>query len=162
MTESNGLGSKGLIIAVTMLIIVGSVTAFVVTQAWNTMNPNPYETDRIYSFEGEMDGKACTGSGIMKFKNESGVWHLYSLDYTLETTTAKQIYHLGVLFNEKDTPDPSLYEYLGERTVDDVGLSLWKAVDSGIEYVMYVGDKCSIVQLDIVSEDLNIIGHRTS
>jgi len=162
MAEQTAFGGKPIVIALVMLIVVGSVMMFVVMEAWNTINPNPYEVPRTYTFEGEMNGEPCTGEGVMTFKNESEVWHVYSLDYTLSTATVSEKHHFGVLFNASDIPDPDLYEYLGTKTVEGMELGLWKGEDSGIGYVMYVGDKCSIIQLDIVSEGLNIIGHRVS
>jgi len=157
--RSESTGSKAIVLMFCVLLIMGSVSVFLVFEAMNAKNPDPYMTVREYVFEGEMYGEACTGDGTISNKPENNNYHLYSLDYTLRTSDREETYQFGILFGLDDRPDQSLYEYVGTITIEDKELSVWKGDKSGMVYTMYIGDRCAVEKLLIESDNHYAEGH---
>jgi len=159
MTDTEKLGKNGLAIAFVVLLVISSVMVFLVVQAWTANNPDPYQQTREYTFEGTLDDSECLGTGTCTFSPESYVYHLYSVEITVESADAKEEIQFPVLFGEDDLPDSSDHAYEGEVLIDDQIYTIWKGERPGFVYTIYVGEKCVMGQIEIDSDNMHITGY---
>ena len=157
--QNDSMGSKATVVLFCVLLIMGSVMFFLLFEAMNAKNPDPYMASHEYTFEGEIYGEICTGSGTIVNTPENANAHLYSLEYTLQSAVVRESFQFGILFGLDDRPDSSIYSYVGTETIGEKELSVWKGEKSSLEYIMYIGEKCTIEKLLIESDDHHVAGY---
>ncbi len=148
-----------MVLAFTMLLIIGSVTVFIVNETWRNSNPDTYDVSYDYSFEGTMYGEDCTGEGKTSLVPESGSYHLYEMRGHVHSNTLTDEIKLGVMFDSDDSPSSDVYTFISQSTAMGETVDIWTYEESGTTYTLYVGDSCRIIQIEIVSEDHDIVGH---
>jgi len=151
-------GGKGAAVVLVLLLMAGSVGIFLIGQVLNSVNPDPYNFSEDYTFTGTLDDRICTGTGSTRFCPENDNYHLYQFDITVSSVSRTENMSIALIFDKDDTMVSNIYKHIGKDLVDGVQVDVYDYGNNGIDYRLYVGEKCRLIKIDITAEDRDIVG----
>ncbi len=148
-----------MIIAFVGLLIMGTITIFIMMQAVGNLNPDPHIHNDDYVFEGTLNGYECTGKGVSEYSNETSAEYLYSVTYILESLKEKESFQFGIFFKLDESMDPRYYQDMGTEELDGETVHVWKRAESDTTYTFWVGQYCTVMKMHIQSDRVDVIGN---
>jgi len=144
--------SKIVIVILAVFLMAGSVGLYAMSMLLSETNPDVRELPHEYDVEGTLDGSICFGEGKTIFIPESEVQHIYSFYYDVADGGATYSGDFVIAFDKYDRPADNIYDYEGEGKILDVDVTIWSFDHKGSHIQFYVGEKCLIYMLNIVSD----------
>ena len=159
MNES--LGTKGTAILFCMLLLMGSITMFILYEGWMAMNPDPRDESHGYTFNGTLDDEECSGTGRIDYTPEAGKYRLYALNISVHSQTSSKDIRVGLMFDSNNDLDSDIYTLEGTTEKDGVDLKIWSYSEKGIDYRFYVGELCLVHSITLTNDNLELNGSLT-
>ena len=150
--------SKILIVVFAFILMMGSVTMFIIGSGLLGNIDDPHKSTYTYTFEGMMDGAVCTGDGRTEYTPENVSSHLYTMYFTLRSSAEEKGFKIGLLFDSDDMPSSSLYEYMGETVIGEQVAKDWIHREKGMTYVISVVEHCKVLRITINADDMDVVG----
>jgi len=158
---NDSLGSKGTAILLCTLILMGSVTMFILYESWTAMNPDPRNESHDYSFSGTLGDEYCSGTGRTDYTPEAGQYRLYTLNISVHSQITSKDIRTGLMFDEDNDLDSDIYTFEGTTAEDGIELKIWSYSENGLDYRFYVGELCVVHLITVQSDDFEIKGSLT-
>ena len=144
---------NSLIIAMLIaLLMVGTLSVYSISELNQTMDP--HESEHFYIVSATMDGHEYTGEGTATYTPENTNYHVYS--YNLDIGSAGK-HSFGMIFLQDDTPDPTIYTYIGPSMIDGHEISIWEQINEETEYRFYVSKYCTVERAEIITDSMKIV-----
>ena len=152
-----GFGGKAMPLALVLVMLVGSFALFAIYEVVMISNPDPHFHSHEYSISGTFYGEECEGIMTSEYKPESTSEYIYEYKWTARSENHSYDDDFGVFFGRNEMPLESIYDYIGEEAVGDKVLQIWSYSHEGIDYILYVGELCTIEMVGITADYMLLI-----
>lgn len=149
------IGDKAITAAFIALLIVGSLTAYLLV--FDEVNGDPREDPHNYAFEGVLLNEPCTGTGQTVFVEHSGGLILHTLSFSVSSPTMSLDRSMDLIFHEDGRLDSS-FEHTGDAVVDGNDVAIWESSRNGTECILYIGDNCRLLEIRMTSAEFDLTG----
>ncbi len=148
-------GNVMVAVVLVILMMAGSVGAFVLFQTMQNMNPDPHEASHDYVFEGTIEGIEYTGTGTTTYTPESLTEYDYVLKYSVGPVSGSFL----LAFTLEDKMQPKLYDHVGTGTIGEITVDIWTYDGDDKRYRLYTGGQCILYRVEITSNTMSITGN---
>lgn len=154
----NGRLDNSMIIAIVVLLVLGSVVLFAMSTFMSDMNKDKHIHSHEYVFSGTLNGEECTGFGNSVYVEETTREYIYEITYELSSNNNKFKSDFGLVFDHDENLTSSTDRYEGEEIIDDMVTKVWSRMDKNSYYKFWIGEYCELVKVSISSDNLQVTG----
>ena len=151
--------SKSAAVLLAVLLMAGTIGLFIIMTQLGNLFPDEREQPHDYYFEGTLGEAECIGEGSSKFIPESEIQHVYIFSYDLQSAAGSYNGQFTLIFDENDRPVDSIYRYVGTEEIGGIQMEKWTYDYGGVHYLLYIGKKCLVYQMEITSGNFRATGY---
>lgn len=152
LTAGDTTNQRAVAYCILVIMMMLGVGAMGLMQIILDEKDNEFEHPHEYYVAGTYGSEQVTGSGRSAYINESGNEYMYEFTTMVEGC---EIPSFTVICDLSKKPI-SLYERIGEVTVDDVQCSQYKYAFKGVAYLFDIDEKMVVHQYSVESDDCSL------
>lgn len=148
------------VIFATVALVAGTLVVYSMGEVLHSQEEDPRELPHTYTVSGFINDLPCQGEGSSAYTPESKLYFTYTFNFkVIDELENAHTFTFGAIFNAEDNqPQADLYHYGGEEQVNDTTLSIWSHSENGYEYILYVGENCTVERVEINSPTVSLSG----
>lgn len=142
----------------TVLLIVGSISVFIVYEAWTSLNTDDRESSQSFAVEGVLEDAECSGTGEMKYLAYRAGYRVYTVSVSVDSSVSHFDTSFSLLFDSDDRLDSTLYTHMGEERIGEKKVDVWTHSEKGVDYTLYTSYRCTLEAFALVSSGYSLTG----